>query len=459
MQASEFQLYNANGDNLCSNLVAAAIGTQACSLEAKRFSTVRDYGGNPAYNEQIASLFDGDTATKYLPTSIVDGIPANWQTIVMRLADDAGPVAAYNFYTGNDNVRRSPSDWSLEGSRDGLTWELLDERRWAPHTSFDNRGNHSANSTKFQPFNNGVNYQFGTDVPPVFDGKFLRFTFKKTAGDTILQISELMLIDVLGNNVAVGLTKGTDGVAATSLAPGSFCKGGSYAAGGGGSEDMDKLFDDSVATKLCAISNDMKGDAANYRMLTIRLADDTPPLKGYLLVTANDALERSPCDWQVEGSVDGVTWTKLDERTGIAKPYCLFAAMNEGRPFTFTSVARGQAALPEGSVVTVNAGATLNLNDESAAIKTLKVDCTQGGGTINSFRAASGGRLELVNVPAEISSLEGYEVPITVNPAMSAGAIGGWKVVVDGKVSSSLKPKLQDGRIVLIGGSTVIFFR
>ena len=64
-----------------------------------------------------------------------------------------------------------------------------------------------------------------------------------------------------------------------------------------------------------------------------------------------------------------------------------------------------------------------------------------------------------MNVPAEISSLEGYEVPITVNPALSAGAIGGWKVVVDGKVSSSLKPKLQDGRIVLIGGNTVIFFR
>lgn len=132
--------------------------------------------------------------------------------------------------------------------------------------------------------------------------------------------------------------------------------------------------------------------------------------------------------------------------------------MNAGHPFTFDSIGGG-SSLPAGSVVTVYAGATLNLNDESATIKSLKVDCTQGGGTINSFRAASGGRLELVNVPAEMSSLEGYEVPITVNPALSAGAIGGWKVVVDGKVSSSLKPKLQDGRIVLIGGSTVIFFR
>ena len=38
-------------------------------------------------------------------------------------------------------------------------------------------------------------------------------------------------------------------------------------------------------------------------------------------------------------------------------------------------------------------------------------------------------------------------------------SFSGWKVVVDGKASNFLKPKLKNGRIVLVGGSTVIFFR
>ena len=462
LQASEFRLYSADGEVQSQGLTAAAVGIAAPSLAAGTFSCPKVYlysGDNAVNNDE--KLFDGNTGTKLCCLDVVNGSRDNWHIVTMRLRDDAKPIAAYNFLTANDFVRRSPTDWTLEGSRDGMAWELLDERHWAPHTTFTDRTKYNDSSIQYKPFNNGVNYQFETDVPTVFDGKFLRFTFKKTAGNTILQLSELCVFDISGKNVALGLAKGLDGSAAATLAPGSFCKGGSYAAGGGGSEDMDKLFDDDTHTKLCATSNDMKGDSANYRVLTMRLSADSLPVSGYLFVTANDSLERSPCDWKVEGSMDGVVWVNLDERAGIAQPYCLYTGMNAGHPYTFQSIAAAQvsSALPAGSEVTVDADATLNLNDEGATIKALKVDCTRGGGTINSFRAASGGRLELVNVPAEISSLEGYEVPITVNPAMSAGAIGGWKVVVDGKVSSSLKPKLQDGRIVLIGGSTVIFFR
>ena len=49
----------------------------------------------------------------------------------MRLADNAAPVVSYNFYTANDYVRRSPTDWLLEGSMDGIVWETLDERFFA----------------------------------------------------------------------------------------------------------------------------------------------------------------------------------------------------------------------------------------------------------------------------------------------------------------------------------------
>jgi hypothetical protein len=54
----------------------------------------------------------------------------------MRLADTAKPVVSYNFYTANDYVRRSPTDWKLEGSKDGIVWETLDERFFAPNPTF-----------------------------------------------------------------------------------------------------------------------------------------------------------------------------------------------------------------------------------------------------------------------------------------------------------------------------------
>ena len=462
LQMSEFQLYSADGKVQSLGLTAAAVGTAASALAAGTFSCpkVYLYSGDNAVNND-AKLFDGDTATKLCCLDAVNGERGNWHIVTMRLADDAKPVAAYNFITANDYVRRSPTDWTLEGSRNGMEWELLDERHWAPHTTFTDRTKYSDASIRYKPFNNGVNYQFETDVPPVFDGKFLRFTFKKTSGNVILQLSELMVFDISGKNVALGLVKGADGAAAATLAPGSFCKGANYAAGGSGSEDMDKLFDDDRHTKLCAVNNDMGGSSANYRVLTMRLAADALPLSGYLFVTANDALERSPCDWQVEGSVDGVNWTTLDERADIAKPYCLYTAMNAGHPFTFSSLAaaQGRAALPDGSEVTVDSGATLNLNDPAAAVGALRVDCTEGAGTINSLRTAAGGTLVLVNVPADLTNLEGYELPLEVTPAPGGASFSGWKVVVDGKASNFLKPKLKNGRIVLVGGSTVIFFR
>ena len=70
-------------------------------------------------------------------------------------------------------------------------------------------------------------------------------------------------------------------------------------------EGADKLFDDNPDTKMCATGNNMAGEAANYRAFTLRLADEAAPVCRYNFVTANDFVNRSPCDWLVEGSEDG----------------------------------------------------------------------------------------------------------------------------------------------------------
>ena len=455
IQASEFQLYSAEGANQCQGLTEATAGTAAYSLAAGKFACDRVHATGSS--EIYANLFDGNTGTKLYTSEAVDGTPASWQVVVMRLADSAAPVTAYNFYTANDYVRRSPTSWTLEGSRDGVTWELLDERRWAPHTTFTSAANYNAASIKTKPFNNGVNYQFETDVPQTFSGKFLRFTFKKTAGNTSLQLSELMVFDAFGNNVAKGLAEAANNTAAANLAPGAFtCPANYYNTAG--SEGPKYLFDDNVHTKIC--SGAVNGTEANYRYITIRLSDDVTSVNGYMFVTANDSLGRSPSDWMVEGSVDGETWTTLDERTGVAQPYCLYTAMNAGHPFTFTSLAaaQGRAALPAESVVTVDAGATLNLNDANATISKLRVDCVAGAGTINSFHPAAGGTLELVNFPAEVTRFSGYEVPITVTDVQDAANLRSWTVTVNG-VRRAAKVTYRDGKIMLLSGGTYIIVR
>ncbi len=461
IQASEFQLYSEGGVNLCSSLAEVTAGTPAYSLAAGKFACDRVHATGSG--ETYAKLFDGNTGSKLYTSEAVDGTPASWHVVVMRLADNADPVTAYNFYTANDYVRRSPTSWSLEGSYDGATWEVLDERWWAPHTTFTDKSKFSDSSIKTKPFNNGVNYQFETVAQPTFGGKFLRFKFKKTAGTSgnsatlkNLQISQLLVIDALGNNAAKNLAEAANNTAATALAPGSFtCPGNYY--NSNRSEGPKFIFDESPDTKICAGTLD--GAEANYKVFTMRLPEDAAPVKGYVFVTANDSLGRSPSEWLVEGSSDGETWTTLDERAGVAQPYCLFTAMNAGHPFTFTSlaVAQGRAALSPGSLVTVDAGATLNLNDAEATIGALRVDCAAGAGTINSFRPAAGGTLELVNVP-DVTTLRNYVVPITVTDVQDAKNLGSWTVKVNGS-QRGVRATCRDGGIVLLNGGTYIIVR
>ncbi|MBP5321009.1 MAG: hypothetical protein J6334_08465 [Kiritimatiellae bacterium] len=453
LQASEFQLYNAAGVMQNLGLTAAEVGLPAFHLAPGTFTTPRayTYTGTPAHTD--ADLFDGNTATKLCCNDNVDGTPEHYHIVTMRLADDAEPITGYNFFTANDSVRRSPSDWTLEGSRDGISWELLDERYWAPHTAFGNRNDNSADGVKYKPFNNGLGFAFETPFPPAFTGKFLRFTFKKTSGKTMLQISELMVFDTFGGNVAYGLVKGPDGVDATVLAPGSFSKGANYSSGN--NQDADKLFDGKVSTKLCANNNDMKGEKANYRIFILRLRDEALPLTGYLFTTANDNLGRSPCDWTVEGSVDGEHWTVLDDRAGVPQPFCLFTAMNAGHPFPFTGLASDGGAIPVGSTLQVDAGAVVNLNDPSSTVSALRVDCARGGGTINTFRPAANGLLELVNLPDGLASLVGFEIPLTVTNLQNGDTLAGWTVTVDG-VDRGLRVKAVEDHLVLMEGGTVL---
>ena len=107
--------------------------------------------------------------------------------------------------------------------------------------------------------------------------------------------------------------------------------------------------------------------------------------------------------------------------------------------------------------MTVDAGATLNLNDANATISKLRVDCAAGAGTINSFRPAAGGTLELVNVPEGVS-LKSYVVPITVTDVQNAANLRSWTVTVNG-AHRGVKATYRDGGIALLYGGVYIIVR
>lgn len=54
--------------------------------------------------------------------------PATWQTVTFRLAAGAKKIAGYAFCSDwyNNNM---PSDWTVETSPDGVSWEVVDERK------------------------------------------------------------------------------------------------------------------------------------------------------------------------------------------------------------------------------------------------------------------------------------------------------------------------------------------
>ena len=76
-------------------------------------------GGNSPGGENPSMAIDGNLNTKWLDF--------NKAPLVL---DYGQPVTAtaYRFATANDGTERDPVSWRLEGSQNGTTWELVDER-------------------------------------------------------------------------------------------------------------------------------------------------------------------------------------------------------------------------------------------------------------------------------------------------------------------------------------------
>jgi len=161
-QLSELALYDVSGQRQNVGLVA---GTSVTALLPGQFATPEAYStGSPT--ESTDKLFDQSPATKWCLNKnvpVVDN-PATHRIVVMRLPENAPEIVSYNLCTANDDPGRDPVTWTLEGSMDGSSWILVDNRAnvMPPSTGGTGTGDY-VDRGRFLYYNDGVPYELTAD--------------------------------------------------------------------------------------------------------------------------------------------------------------------------------------------------------------------------------------------------------------------------------------------------------
>ncbi|MEN9992027.1 MAG: hypothetical protein RLZZ224_1729 [Verrucomicrobiota bacterium] len=118
--------------------------------------------------QQLAMSADGDTLTKWCFEHA--GKPVQWQMEIPQ----ASQPKEYRLTAADDMPQRDPQQWKLEGSQDGSSWFLLDERK--NQTNFSKR-----RETK----------TFTITQPKAC--RFFRFTFPNNPGVPHFQLAEIAI--------------------------------------------------------------------------------------------------------------------------------------------------------------------------------------------------------------------------------------------------------------------------
>jgi hypothetical protein len=245
--------------------------------------------------EMPPNTFDDSTASKWL--CFLQGPTFDLPNIEYRFSSGtAYAVNAYTVTSANDNAPRDPKDWRLEGSNDdGATWSLVDVRT------------NEAFAGRLQPnsyvITNCVAYAR------------YRFVVTAIAGDPSVeqrfQVAEIQLF---------GPTHPTNLTIAGTVTTSQTCGGNNPA------ETPAHAFDDDISSKwFCG--------GATTPMVDIALAAPHA-VNAYSVTSGNDAPDRDPKDWILQGSndPDAGTWVDLNTQTGQT-----FVVRTQTLTYTFTN--------------------------------------------------------------------------------------------------------------------------
>ncbi len=293
-----------------------------------------------------------------------------------------------------------------------------------------------------------------------FPGKYFQFTIKATR--TKQQVGELGKFNLFaadGTAVATGLkwygadnlpgwmyVNDKDGTPAKNLPAGTFSQGGQYTYSyWNGVHEMPACIfyaPDNTANKWCTIQHEFDvNDESTWYVLNMRLADDAPNVVGYNLKTSNgDNNDRPVAAWTLKGSLDGETWTLLDERNlGNDAPNKGNTWYNNGTP----STARGESFPIGDTQAAISA-------DDVPPIGSLVVDLAGTSGTLARFKPAANGTLVILNAP-EGTNFSNWTVPLSVGEFSTdaSSSLRSWSIVVDGVALGRYRLAVSGGDLMV----------
>lgn len=239
---------------------------------------VTNPGGRNPPREGPGRVGDGTTNSKWLDFQK--------QPLIFKLFEPSH-LAAYYLVTANDVPGRDPVRWRIEGSSNGETWRLIDDRTEA-HQAMPMQRIHP---TRFFSFNSLNTSQKPSAQPTTRLFRPLqkvRFITKQTRNLNEGAV-QLCLLLFLGTNNKPLRTKCVSNPGGRSPP----------------NEGPDHLQDSRRNTKWL-----------DFRKQPVELTFAKPSIvQSYVFVTANDFPGRDPVRWQIEGSFDGNFWKLLDDRS------------------------------------------------------------------------------------------------------------------------------------------------
>lgn len=161
------RFYSLDGELEATAVVVVTENGPEDVTEGAIITVNRENGGGPNAGEGSPKLIDNDFNSKYLTQYGTD----MW--VQLELTEPRA-VDIYSITSGNDAPSRDAKDWTLEGSNDGTTWDVLDTRT---NQTWDAR-----NQTKDFLIDNEQPY------------KFYRLLITANNGSSLIQISEWRLM-------------------------------------------------------------------------------------------------------------------------------------------------------------------------------------------------------------------------------------------------------------------------
>ncbi|MCQ2389829.1 MAG: hypothetical protein MJ240_00275 [Kiritimatiellae bacterium] len=310
-----------------------------------------------------------------------------------------------------------------------------------------------------------------------------------------LSMRFLGFYDVTGRDQTLNLPASEDGFAA-SLQPGQ-CAYGTTRRHAKGSysqvphdDNVTNLFH--AATVYDANMRNLEGSSSGYypRLdvpashvpFVVRLTNGAPAIASYDWATTygwtsgnKGGFHWMPCRWSLEGSVDGLHWEDLNPEGGdyvITTNDCPAVARDGRYVHTDTAYSAASANVHSGGwpirgtstnafaclshvqSLRVDAGASLVLDGPALTVSRLRIDPSQGVGTIAGVTFAETGLVELASSVTEAKTL-----PCDWSATSGTENLSGWSVKADGRIQARCRVKYADGALVILPPGLTLSFR